>query len=157
MRRLSRTVFKGFRTVRHDPRSTQFVSYWYTTLVNAALAIGVRDVNGLPKIFHRSLLDHLPEHPYTTFTFDAQLLATAKCAGYSFHEVPVVFHSRRAGVSSWSQKRLKVYWQTALQIRGLRREMRQRISKQQAGVPSDAVTHPYVRKASSLSAAGCRP
>ena len=68
---VTRTVFKGFRTVRHDPLSTRFVSFWYTTLVNAALAIGVRDVNGLPKIFHRSLLQYLPEKPYSTFTFDA--------------------------------------------------------------------------------------
>ena len=64
---VARTVFKGFRTVRHDPLSTRFVSFWYTTLVNTASAIGVRDVNGaqdFPSLVAAILAGKAVQHVY---------------------------------------------------------------------------------------------
>lgn len=115
-------LVKGWRHQRHDPRSMQIVSRIYTLLSNRLLGLGVRDVNALPKCFDRDLIDHLPPEPYRTFTIEPQLLITARRAGYRLIEVPVVFHARREGVSSWSGNRLKVYWRTFWQMFLLRRE-----------------------------------
>jgi glycosyltransferase involved in cell wall biosynthesis len=113
-------LVKGYRTVRHDPMQTRFVSRVYTFLANTLLGLRVRDVNGLPKMFHRSLLDLVPAERMKTFVFDSQLLAVARGQGWRIDEVPVTFHGRRQGVSSWSGKRLRVYLQVARQIWRLR-------------------------------------
>jgi hypothetical protein len=51
-----------------------------------------------------------------TFVFDAQLLYAARRNHWAIVEVPVTFHARRVGVSSWSRKRLSVYWTTIKQM-----------------------------------------
>lgn len=108
----SRLLVKGCRTIRRDGVSTRFVSTIYTWLANLILGIWVRDINGLPKIFHRELLSHLPQERVRTFVFDAQILLTAKKLKWPIIEIPVVFHARREGVSSWSGRRLKVYFES---------------------------------------------
>ena len=102
-------IIKGYRTVRKDPFQTRFVSRVYTTLANLILGTKVRDFNGLPKIFPKKLLDLLPLERMKTFVFDAQLIATAHFGGYQILEIPVTFHARREGVSSWSGKRIRTY------------------------------------------------
>jgi glycosyltransferase involved in cell wall biosynthesis len=116
----SRFIVKGRRVTRHDPLSTRFVSRVYTVLGNSILGLRVWDVNGLPKILHRSLLNYLPQERMKTFVFDAQLLHTARCQGWRVVEVPVTFHARRAGVSSWSRKRFQTYRITLSQVWRLR-------------------------------------
>lgn len=115
-----RRFVKGHRTVRHDPMQTQLVSRVYTVLANLVLGLRVRDVNGLPKMFHRSLMDLVPAERMKTFVFDSQILSIARRHGWTIEEVPVTFHGRREGVSSWSGKRVKVYLQVARQIWHLR-------------------------------------
>lgn len=107
---------KGWRTTRLDPLSTRIVSAVYSRLANAILGTRVRDINGLPKIFPRGLLDALPAERMVTFVFDAQLLFTATRLGWPIHETEVTFHARRAGVSSWSGKRLRVYARSFVQL-----------------------------------------
>lgn len=102
-------LVKGWRKVRKDGFSSQFVSAVYTMIANVILGIWIRDLNALPKIFHRSLLQKLPSELIKTFVFDAQVISTAKCVGWPVLEIPVVFHARREGVSSWSGKRMRVY------------------------------------------------
>jgi glycosyltransferase involved in cell wall biosynthesis len=118
------TLFvKGHRTVRHDPLQTRCVSRVYTVLANLVLGLRVKDVNGLPKMFHRGLMDQVPAERMKTFVFDSQILSLARRDGWTLHEIPVTFHSRREGVSSWSRKRMQVYAQVLRQIvrlRGLR-------------------------------------
>jgi len=116
----SKIFVKGRRTTRHDGFSTRLTSVIYTVAANVLLGLRARDVNGLPKIFGRELLDRLPEERMVTFTFDAQLLAVARAGLWTVEEVPVTFHARRAGVSSWSSKRLSTYKQTAKQVWRLR-------------------------------------
>ncbi len=111
---------KGQRTVRHDPLQTRIVSRVYTMLGNLILGLDVRDVNGLPKMFHRSLLDTVPEQRMVTFIFDSQLIYLARRNKWHILEVPVTFHSRREGISSWSGKRLKVYVEVFRQLIALR-------------------------------------
>jgi glycosyltransferase involved in cell wall biosynthesis len=107
---------KGWRTTRLDPLSTRIVSAVYSRLANAILGTSVRDINGLPKIFPRALLDALPAERMVTFVFDAQLLFTATRLGWLIHETEVTFHARRAGVSSWSGKRMRVYARSFMQL-----------------------------------------
>jgi len=114
---------KGNRTVRYDPFQTKFVSIIYTVLANIILGLGVKDVNGLPKLFHRSLIDLVPIVRMKTFVFDSQIISLARVNGWSIKEVPVTFHSRRQGVSSWSRKRMHVYitvFKQLIQLRSLR-------------------------------------
>jgi glycosyltransferase involved in cell wall biosynthesis len=111
---------KGHRTVRHDPRQTQLVSHVYTFLANRILRLRVKDVNGLPKLFHRALMDLVPAERMRTFVFDSQILALARQHAWTIEEIPVTFHSRRVGVSSWSRKRFQVYLQVLRQVVRLR-------------------------------------
>ncbi len=111
---------KGQRTIRHDPLQTQIVSHVYTLLGNLFLGLRVKDVNGLPKMFHRSLLDLVPAERMKTFVFDSQLISLARVNNWAIKEIPVTFHGRREGVSSWSKKRMKVYIQVFCQLLKLR-------------------------------------
>lgn len=125
----SRLLVKGRRTVRHDPLQTQIVSHVYTFLANTLLGLAVTDVNGLPKMFHRRLVDEMPAERMMTFVFDAQLISVARTKGWRIEEVPVTFHGRREGVSSWSSKRIRTYWLVLQQLFLLRR------LRQQPGMP----------------------
>ncbi len=112
---------KGNRTIRMDGFETRFVSRVYTFLANQLLKIRVKDVNGLPKMFNKDLLQFLPDERMTTFVFDAQLLFAARKQRWSVSEVPVTFHARRVGVSSWSKKRFMTYWTVFKQILQIRK------------------------------------
>lgn len=120
---------KGYRTTRHDPLQTQLVSCVYTFLANRILRLRIKDVNGLPKMFHRSLLDLVPAERMKTFIFDSQLISLARTNNWSIKEIPVTFHSRREGVSSWSRKRFQVYIQVFCQL------LRLRTLRHASGVP----------------------
>lgn len=112
---------KGHRTIRHDPFQTRLVSLVYTFLGNLILGLKVHDVNGLPKMFHRSLLDEVPIERMVTFVFDSQLISLARRDHWEIVETPVTFHSRREGISSWSGKRIRVYLEVFRQLFALRR------------------------------------
>jgi glycosyltransferase involved in cell wall biosynthesis len=119
----NKLLTKGFRDVRHDSLQTQFVSYVYTFLANLILNLRIKDVNGLPKMFHRSLLDLVPLERMKTFVFDSQLISLARTNGWTVDEVKVTFYSRREGVSSWSRNRIKIYilvFRQLIRLRALR-------------------------------------
>ncbi len=110
------SLYKGSRTIRYDSFQTKFVSKIYTFLANIILGLNVSDVNGLPKIFHKSLIDHIPKKRMKTFVFDSQLISIARQNRYFIHEIPVTFYSRREGLSSWSSKRIQIYILVFFQI-----------------------------------------
>lgn len=116
----SKLFVKGNRTVRYDPFQTQLVSRAYTFLANMILDLRIKDVNGLPKMFHRSLLDLVPTERMKTFVFDSQIISLARTNDWVIEEVPVTFHNRREGVSSWSRKRMQIYVQVFRQLLKLR-------------------------------------
>lgn len=117
----SKLFVKGKRVKRLDSKQNQFVSSVFTWLANKILGLNVKDVNGLPKMFHRELIDLVPAERMKTFVFDSQLLSIARHHNWSILEVDVTFHARRVGVSSWSKKRLQVYMQVLSQIIRLRK------------------------------------
>lgn len=119
----SKLLVKGNRVTRLDSWNTRFVSAVYTVLGNILLGLKISDVNGLPKVFHIDLFKLVRGELQKTFVWDAQLILTARANNWKIFEVPVTFFARRAGVSSWSGKRFKVYIQTfrkMLYLRGTR-------------------------------------
>jgi dolichol-phosphate mannosyltransferase len=112
----AKALVKGNRIRRLDSGSMKFVSSVYTGIANLLLGLDVEDVNGLPKAFDRSLLAHLPALRMKTFVLDAQLIYVARRAGWSVEEVDVTFHARRAGVSSWSGRRIQTYMRSVRQL-----------------------------------------
>jgi dolichol-phosphate mannosyltransferase len=119
----NKLLVKGNRVTRLDSWNTRFVSGVYTILGNSLLGLRISDVNGLPKVFHIDLFKLVKGELQKTFVWDAQLILTARSNNWKIIEVPVTFFARRAGVSSWSGKRFKVYFQTfrkMLYLRGTR-------------------------------------
>lgn len=116
----SKLFVKGYRKTRFDPIQTRIISIVFTFIANILLGLKIKDVNGLPKMFHRDLMDFIPEERMKTFVFDSQILLLARTNNWVIEEVPVTFHSRRTGVSSWSRKRFQVYLQVIQQIFKLR-------------------------------------
>jgi undecaprenyl-phosphate 4-deoxy-4-formamido-L-arabinose transferase len=114
-------LVKGNRVIRYDPFQTRLVSKIYTWLANFILRVNVKDVNGLPKMFTSDLLSLLPEKKMKTFVFDSQLLFEARNNHWCIYEIPVTFHSRREGVSSWSKKRIATYCQIFFQLLQVRK------------------------------------
>jgi glycosyltransferase involved in cell wall biosynthesis len=105
----SNFMVKGNRIQRMDKWSTKFVSYVYTFLSNLILNLKTSDVNALPKMFSRKLVSFVKGEKQMTFVWDSQLIYTARKNNWAIIEIPVSFHARREGVSSWSGKRIKVY------------------------------------------------
>lgn len=105
----SMLLVKGYRSVRKDGWNTRIASFVYTLLAMLVLRIYIKDVNGLPKIYNREILNILPSQKIKTFVLDAQIIHAAKRSKWVVDEVAVTFHARREGVSTWSKKRLPVY------------------------------------------------
>ena len=105
-------VHKGIRLYRLDADSTKLVSRIYTALCRSILGLKVTDINGLPKIFPAWAVKKMRFGLAPTFLLDGQMLLAAQKLKLAIYEHPVVFYARRAGVSSWSSKRLHVYWRS---------------------------------------------
>jgi len=101
-------MVKGNRSVRNDPKSVQLLSFFYTFLANRFFRLSLADVNGLPKIFNRSLIEKgfigLPGDA----CFDAGLVSLWKTEGGIFVEIPVKFTQQSLKSTSWAGKRLRV-------------------------------------------------
>ena len=109
-------LVKGRRTLRLDSPQTQFISKAYTFITKKILGLSVDDINGLPKMFDKKLIKLFPKEIPNTFVFDALILYIATENKWEIIEFPVTFHARRNGLSSWSNKRLKIYLSTFIQI-----------------------------------------
>jgi len=117
----SKLFIKGWRKIRFDSLQTRIVSRVYNSLTNIFLGLHVKDVNGLPKMFYRNLVNLVPSERMKSFCFDAQLLAVARANNWIVEEIPVTFYNRREGVSKWSGKRITTYIRVFLQILKLRK------------------------------------
>jgi dolichol-phosphate mannosyltransferase len=113
-------IVKGKRTLRLDSKSMKFVSSIYSLICRAILFIPLKDVNALPKFIPFPLIDKFPRSTRRTFVFDIEIMYLAHQNNYKFIELPVSFLARRIGVSSWSNKRIRVYINTFIDIIKLR-------------------------------------
>lgn len=102
------TMVKGLRVLRNDPKSVQLLSFLFTVLNNALFHVSLKDINGLPKIFNRQLIQKNIGSLPKDACFDAGLVVLWKKNGGSFHEIPAVFTQPSLGSTSWSGKKLRV-------------------------------------------------
>jgi glycosyltransferase involved in cell wall biosynthesis len=116
-------MHKGIRTERFDGANNRLVSHIYSRLARQILALPVKDMNGLPKIFPRKLMKQITQPPAANFLFDCQIMLAARMSGVRIVEHPVTFYARRAGVSSWSSKRIRTYLATFKGLLQMRTEM----------------------------------
>lgn len=81
--------------------------------LTASFLLGQRleDINGQPKLFHKSLLQEL-RNPPIDFSFDLYILYKTLKSGRRVETVPVNFGTRRYGKSHWAssmRSKLKTY------------------------------------------------
>jgi glycosyltransferase involved in cell wall biosynthesis len=110
-----RSFIIGERSTRSDAKSQILTSKVYSWLVKNLWSTPRIDINALPKIFPREMIVDYSGFA-SNFVFDAQLIWIAHKEKVAFKTVPVTFHRRSAGVSSWSGKRIKTYMTVIRQL-----------------------------------------
>lgn len=97
-------------------------------LASLTLRARLFDINAQPKMFHRSLLDRLPNPP-NDFSLDLFLLYTARRLGLTVLEQPVDFSARKHGEAKGGGTlagKWRLIRRTYTYILTLRRELSQR-------------------------------
>lgn len=98
-------IIKGRRPGRD---MTHILTRGLRIISNFLVGISVEDINGQPKVFHRSLLQAMSK-PVVDFAYDAYVLHTAKRAGLEVKSIDVRFEDRLYGQSKWSSTILNKY------------------------------------------------
>jgi len=107
-REATNLMVKGNRTSRNDPKTIRLLSFLYTSISNILFRNSLKDVNGLPKVFNRSLIvEHIEILPNNA-CFDAGLIALWRKNGGDFYEIPVHFEQQFFASTSWAGKRFRV-------------------------------------------------
>jgi glycosyltransferase involved in cell wall biosynthesis len=120
----SATFLKGKRVAR-NPFDALF-TLGMSLIASFALRARLFDVNAQPKMFHRSLLDQLPNPP-NDFSLDLFILYTARQLGLTVLEQPVDFSARKHGEAKGGGTlagKLRLIRRTWNYILALRRELR---------------------------------
>lgn len=92
-------LVKGTRSGRRF--SERVISWGMQFVATCLLRTRLSEINAQPKVFHRSLLNHLPTPPID-FNFDVYALYQAKKNGWTLQSIPVVFPPRQYGSSNWA-------------------------------------------------------
>jgi len=94
-----KTLVKGLR--RRRAFVAELTTRGMHTVARFVLQKPFRDINGQPKVFHRSLLRALVRPP-SDLSFDLYVLNQAMALGWSIATIPVVVGSRPHGRSKWA-------------------------------------------------------
>ena len=88
------------------PAYRQFISKGGSFYARTILGVGVRDLTGGFKVFHRRVLEaiDLPSVQSNGYGFQIEMTYRALKKGFSVREVPFVFVERETGVSKMSRK-----------------------------------------------------
>ncbi len=92
-------LVKGHRSGRR--LSEKVITWGMQVVATCLLRKWLSEINAQPKLFHRSLLNHLPQAPID-FNFDVYALYQAKKNGWTIQSIPVVFPPRQYGSSNWA-------------------------------------------------------
>ena len=106
-------VLIGYRLQRFDTPRRAIYSRVYNLLVRTLFGVRVRDVNFSFKFVHRRVLDAIHLTASSVF-IDGQLLAEAQRLGFQIAEVPIEYHPRVIGSSSFNS--LRAAWVTLVEI-----------------------------------------
>lgn len=93
-----KTLIKGKRQGRKF--SANAITFFMAFIASVVLGKKFSDINGQPKVFHRSLLPYLEKAPLG-FELDLYLLYQAKRNGFFIETIPVEFNKRLFGKSNW--------------------------------------------------------
>jgi putative flippase GtrA len=111
-----KTLVKGRRLNR--PKAAMVLTNGLAAVANIILGQTLEDINGQPKLFSSSLLNHLT-HPPTGFAFDTYLMYIANLNGLKEVNFPVDFGVRIHGESKWATtifSRYKTIWRYFVSI-----------------------------------------
>ncbi|WGL60802.1 glycosyltransferase family 2 protein [Pigmentibacter sp. JX0631] len=106
----TKVLIKGRRIERR--KEEKWISAKLDSIASFLFFRKFHDINGQPKVFHRSLLDSYIYYP-VDITFDVFVTYKTKQLGYQIIDFPVYFHKRQFGKSSWNTSVLK-RWKTIL-------------------------------------------
>lgn len=115
-----KTLVKGKRARRAFGAS--LMTNVMALISSIVLLMPLTDINAQPKVFFRSLREHL-DHAPNGFEFDLYLLYTARKQRWKIQTIPVIFGQRLHGTSKWAfslASRRKHIWATLKFILGLR-------------------------------------
>lgn len=98
-KRPEKLLVKGTRSGRR--LGERMISWGMQVVATCLLRTWLSEINAQPKLFHRSLLNHMPT-PAIDFNFDVYALYQAKKAGWTLQSIPVVFPPRQYGSSNWA-------------------------------------------------------
>ncbi len=97
------TIVKGLRPGREAARR---LTRWLRYLTAFCTGVSLEDINGQPKVFHRSLLAAM-ERPVQDFSYDTYVLYLAIREGWRVKTLEVAFEPRLHGESKWAGTFLK--------------------------------------------------
>jgi dolichol-phosphate mannosyltransferase len=112
---------EGGGTVNWGP-ARRFISRGGSFYARTILGVGVRDMTGGFKCFHRRVLEtlDLEQVKSTGYAFQIELTYRALKGGFRVKEIPIVFEDRRVGQSKMSRRifleALTVVWKLRLTI-----------------------------------------
>jgi glycosyltransferase involved in cell wall biosynthesis len=87
---------------RHGRRlSERIISWGMQVVALGCLRRWISEINAQPKLFHRSLLEHLPNPPID-FNLDVYVLYQARRHGWRLESIDVLFPPRQYGQSNWA-------------------------------------------------------
>ena len=110
---LETDILIGYRRERFDTPRRALYSRVYNLLVRTLFGVRVRDVNFSFKFVHRRVLDAIQLTASSVF-IDGQLLAEAHRLGFQISEMPIDYHPRVIGSSSFNS--LRAAWGTLVEI-----------------------------------------
>ncbi len=107
---MKRVLLKGHRITR--VMSELIITKAMHIITTALFLRKFDDINGQPKVFHKSFLDKLSKAPYD-FKFDFYVQYMAFKSGMRIESIPVHFGRRKHGESHWAYSmvsKIKTYW-----------------------------------------------
>lgn len=96
-----------------------FLSRWANRLNRFVLGVKMRDSSGGFKCYRRYVLEKILEHNFisTGYSIGAEILYYAKQYGFTFKEIPIIFHHRERGASKITWKIIFNYPLVVLRLR----------------------------------------
>ncbi len=98
MRQENLIFLKAKRTIRHDGILRAIQSKIYNLIFHALFSTSVNDVNAKPKFFRRDFYENIGLAS-VDFFIDAEIVIKALRSGIPIKEHPIVFQSRKEGIS----------------------------------------------------------
>jgi glycosyltransferase involved in cell wall biosynthesis len=92
-------IIKGYRHGR--TRSERVISWGMQIVALILLRRWIPEINAQPKVFHRSLMESIPNPPID-FNFDVYVLYQARRSGWRLKTIDVQFPPRQFGESNWA-------------------------------------------------------